>query len=318
MSENPHVPVAGELRVTVPLPGVVVDETLERGRYVVRPGLELVKLDMSESHRLSETVYNIVTNVRLEFFGVIDHLDEQTSVAAGEVVDRALALLTVVKPPLFAGTFAVVDRYSGTEWIREGTAGDGSARPDFLGLRQISGEHLGAWKALLDHWPVEPNRPLELALRYYLESVLDLQNGQTARSIVSAAVATEVLFGDSRTELTYRISLRGSHLLTRGVPGIDVRKRLADLYALRSGVVHSGRGGTATQCQLWHAFLRAAIPYVAAYDGNLDELRRDLDQANFARSSKLDHLLNADPAWWRVCDFVNYVDPDPDHDVQSD
>jgi hypothetical protein len=61
MSESPHVPVVGELRVTVPLPGVVVDATLERGRYVVRPGLELVKLDMSERARLSESVYNIVT-----------------------------------------------------------------------------------------------------------------------------------------------------------------------------------------------------------------------------------------------------------------
>lgn len=319
-----NVPSSGEIRVTVPLDGAALihdglEVSLEGGRFEVCEGVDLVMLHDEEKSRLAER--NIYTECRMEFFGLLpagwdylsiyDRRDESKhlgTVAEGEATVRrvlhVLSLHALVSRMPWRPAAIALDIFEGGAWRRlgflESKAEWGRAQH---GYSWFPVERLETWRELVRHWTSDP--ALDLALQYYAESVIERSDRRYERALVSAAIATEVLLGE-RTELSYRISVRGAHLVATGEDALRVQRRLKRLYDARSQLVHAGKYANPDDCTAWQQFLMAAIPRAAAHPSALAVLRQQLDQSNFVRSQEL-KTLDAG-GWWSYCDFAALVD----------
>lgn len=301
----------GDTRITVPIPSAFL--TTDDGylleypfRMVLAPGYEIALLDEKEEERLSDGPYKIFAGFRLEIFGEassdgLDFEDDQEHARLEEIITNALSLLSLCVRGYFSAPYAVVDRYDGNVWRRNEYIKTQGASYD-LRASHVPVSRLETWSNLIRHWPREPDDVLTLALRYYSESLLDRNQGNYGRAMVSAAIATEILFGERGGELTLRISTRAAHLIERGARAFKVQKVIKELYKERSSVVHTGRGGNKDSIDIWHQFLMRAIPSVAAWGGPVGQLQAALDEASFRRRDSLDELLDED-GWWNFCDY---------------
>lgn len=316
MNMTVHTPSPGDCRITVPIPSSRISEAYRSDieypcRRVLSQGFEVAVLDEREQQRLESSPYAIATNWRLEIFNRIERWEcEKWSADVHERVDglvtSALAKLSLCVREYFPGEYIVVDEFDGIEW-RHVTNIQTTDRTYSGAVAWVPVERLRSWGDLIDNWPDEPDESLNLALAYYRESVLQRRARRLSSAIVSAAIATEILFGDVNSELTHRISVRSAQLVSAGEDAIRVQQVVKKLYALRSKVVHTGKGADVHRVDLWHRFLMHAIPAVAAWGGSLDSLRRALDESTFIRSDDLARL-QVRGEWWGFCDFVSCLD----------
>ena len=311
-SEVFHEPCEGDTRITVPVPSAAI---LTEDRYLIDypyrvsllPGIELTYLHEEERDRLNDGPYGIHACFRLEIFQVapesgFDYFDDGVQEQLTGLVRSTLSKLSLCVRGYFNVSYAVVDQFDGSVWRRMQHL---NVREPLrqLGFSHIPVSRLDTWSGLLTHWPSQPDPALALALQYYCESLLDRAQKDYHRAVVSAAIATEVLFGERGGEITYRISTRAAQLVATGEDAVMVQKAIKKLYKIRSGVVHSGKGASKSVVDLWHQFLMCAIPSIAAWPGSLVNLRETLDRASFTRDVDLDVVTNSD-GWWNYCDFV--------------
>lgn len=309
---KPHIPVAGDHRITVPIPAAILATNTgyplaSPYRRVLHPGYEVAVLDEREQSRLSNSPYRINADWRLEIFNKID--PSQFDPRSGRGHDRVDSLVTSTLGKLslclrgeFSGEFVIVDVYDGRYWKRL-THVDTSDRIHQGIHVWIPEARLDTWGGLIGNWPANPDDALTLALGYYRESVAHRRSGRLASAAVSAAIATEILFGDVNSELTYRISMRAAQLIGGGEDALRVQSAVKKLYGIRSKIVHTGKVADVEYVDVWHQLLMRAIPTVAAWGGSINGLRSELDKSTFIRSVDLDRL-QAEGEWWSFCDFI--------------
>lgn len=306
-----HEAVIGDLRITVPVPSasLLTDDghfISYPYRRVLIPGYEVAVLDEQERDRLWHGPYKIFAGWRLEIFPGMKPSDlaewgGEGHRRADRLVASALQKLSLCVRGDFSHEFVVADTFDGAKWKRL-TPVDTSGHPSHGAGVSIRESRLDTWASLIANWPAVPDKSLELAVEYYCESIAHRRAGRLTSSIVSAAIATEILFNDSKSEVTNRISARAAHLLSRGEDAIRVHRAVKKFYGLRSDVVHQGKPVNKEQIDLWHQMLMHAIPTAAAWPGSITTLRDALDKATFLRVQELDHLQNED-RWWNFCDF---------------
>lgn len=311
-AHSPHKPVSGDVRITVPISSMclIEDDGTIIGypfRVVLQPGFEIAVLSDEEQNRLFDSPYRINADARLEIFGKVppgdyNFHDEAQRQQLTELVTGTLSKLSLCVRGYFSGSYAAIDRFDGSVWRRESYI---DTREPVYDLNYVSVpfSRLSTWSMLIEKWPDQPDSALTLAMSYYRESLLDQAQGSVGRAMVSAAIATEILFGAGNGELSNRISTRAAHLVARGGSAFVVHKAIKKLYDKRSSVVHTGKGGSKEEVSLWHQFLMQALPSVAAWGGTVAELQSALDSASFRRGDALDKLLDED-GWWAFCDFV--------------
>jgi len=310
-------PTNGLTRVTVPLTNRYIDSEeghwsiTEPKRFNITKDVVFAQVTSSERERLKGYGHENVC-CRLEIFDVLADFNpwgndpHQHTGPAIDRVNHVLGLLSLVVRFSFSGYLANLDRYDGDQWRREWplwTEWTDGRHQGFVGIPE---DRLVTWGKLLDNWPANPDPRLTLALRYYLESIRDREDRNYPRAMIAAGIATEVLFGDTEPELSYRIGLRAAHLVARSEGAILVQQAIRRLYRGRSKAVHRGAAADLADVALWQQFLMRAIPSVAAFQndvGTLGQLNPDLSAANFVRSGALDKLLDAEDGWWRFCDF---------------
>ena len=306
---EPHRPAVNDCRITVLVQWTELQDDEARAqvypyRRVLHPGYEVAVLNMREQDRLRS--YGINASWRLEIFNQVETCnldawgrDDHRQVY--DVVAATFAKLSLCVRGDFSSEYIVVDVFTGSQWERLTpvfAAGIASQNPIF----GIPEERLDTWGDLIKNWPARPDAALTLAMEYYCESLAHRRARKLASATVSAAIATEILFGNRGSEISYRISVRVAQLLAKGEDAVLVQRAVSKLYGLRSGVVHSGKSVKKQDVDLWHQLLMRAIPTVAAWGGSVDSLRSLLDEASFNRTDELDRLQDPE-MWWNFCDF---------------
>lgn len=312
----------GELRLTIPLRGLLLDEAgyqAGEGRIPLTPDVFLVVLDSAEVQRLYEYNYETI-GYRLEIFNALPdswdprkYWDEgwhgsggRNLTAAAEAMKKATAVLDcqalVCRRPLSPFSF-LVDRFDGTIWrrethLRDSYVGEGAPGGRFPEARLVT------WGALVGPVTSLSKGRVRLALDLYGQSIAASARRDPDVAFLQGAIALEVLLGGDRNELTHRIATRGAFLVAKAPSDRQaVHAELKRLYTARSGLVHSGKSPSPADYVLLQQFLMAAIPRAVATGLSGQDLVAALDAAVFGEQSPQLSTLWTSAAWWSYCDF---------------
>lgn len=317
----------GEVRGVVPLFGTGFQSLSPLERIAVAPGVVLAGLDCLERQRINNVTMGASASSRIEVYGVLPDFphygpqDLAASAAAWEYEERnallgdriatlvALLSLTVRLHPNHERVLA--DVWNGSYWVRIGPLASSAWGLGEGMWSYFPQTRLKTWGQLIQHWPSEPTKQLDLALNLYLDSIRERQrqarvSGPLDKAMLSAAVALEVLMGyNAPNELSKTISQRSAHLVAEGEPAFDVYRSVKKVYSVRSKLVHAGKPADAASLTLLQQFLMAALPAVAAAHpmANHDELVEALDSANFCTPAMMASVRTA--TWARYVPIVD-------------
>ena len=119
-------------------------------------------------------------------------------------------------------------------WLTVGQDRSGGESDASTGITEFRhgyypGERLHTFRLLLEDWPGRRSKQLDLALSYYLDSILDQQRMNPTKAYLSAAIAAEVLLDSPRTARARTFRQRGTHLVAVGE---DCGSRASSKFAL--------------------------------------------------------------------------------------
>jgi hypothetical protein len=163
------------------------------------------------------------------------------------------------------------------------------------------------WPTLIEHWPAVPppnSEGIYRALDMYFDSVAEARDKSFSKSLLTGAVAFDLLLGPGiRDELRYRMSTRGALLVAQGAEAACVAKWLRDYYDVRSGLVHAGKAPTQEVVDAIHQYFMRALPsmfMLASLTGGHAAAAAALDMATFGERRDLDVLMSG--GWWSYVD----------------
>jgi hypothetical protein len=309
MTASRTKPPQRRVRLTVPLFRSDFETT---GRHALSESVVLAELDDREQQRVlkywdrvDSLAVRLAPKWRLEVHDVSVPDDLYASVdPAGNVVRRLMALLACSVPQAPYWPAVMLDQHDGEHWVRWTWAWHSGGDPHSNAT--VTADRIAAWRDLIQNWrPDSPRSPVEIALNYYYESVVDTRT-DARKALVSAAIAQEVLLGqDVQAEQRYRLSQRGAVLTSRGEHGMKVLRELRRLYDVRSRLVHRGSNPPETDVNKMHLFLMRALPslgYLRVESGSFEAAVALLDDAAFGRSPSLEALFETPGGWWTSVD----------------
>jgi hypothetical protein len=319
-------------RITVPIFHIVFDDAVA-GRIQLGKNVILGQLNAQESKRVQAyhaivagytDDFHIATKLRppshrVEIFADADQDMDAVQIGVHDKMLDVMSLLALASRAAPVWYSEPVDRWNSGEktWERavviynSGGAGPSYNRVDgeinsYLPTTggpawRVSADAVEAWGRLLQLWRDLPGKsPLRIAARYFHDAIMTLR-GNSWRSFISASICLECIFGDSSTELSYRISQRAANL--GRVADLDadatyqfVRKS----YNARSKLVHEGTHPDPRSVVDLLELLRKLLPIMGILDsesGSHKNALARIDSAGIGNNQVVADLKERSNVW---------------------
>ena len=268
----------------------------------------LASLDEAESDRIQKSMgsHRYLAQWRLEVFN-------PKTLERGEIfkeIEHYMSLLCCVYRGSPKG-IVNLDEFRNGVWVRREYCG---MLPGSEGYALLPLERVPRWGALIENFPRNLTRNIQIALSYFREAIAERRDWKHSKAMLSAAIAFESLLGENvKSEITFRLSQRGAILTSAGEGAELVFKTLRKLYSIRSKLVHEGKSVDKQSVVRMEQFLMRAIPSMAALVMKAGSARRAvelLERAPFVRDEILCGVSEGDPVhhWWASVNLVETPD----------